>query len=272
MREVTVHCGDVAAPPEPGRRGALTLDVDAHEDDPARVNLGLSHITRRMVEDLPDRLVGLLEIACYAYCADQFVPRDSELMPRMGAFWRRGFSFHLAVRDLEFWEREDVRALLASTLGFLSEDRFGFTFERSRRRAPIQQHLDLLDDGPPSGFDPDRVVLFSGGLDSFAGAAEAVLERCERVALVSHQASPLVASKQAALVGALRRRARRGLLFHVGVAVNKGGADVPEFTQRTRSFLFATLGFVVARLFRKAEVAFFENGVVSRSFTALGAT
>jgi hypothetical protein len=106
-------------------------------------------------------------------------------------------------------------------------------------------------------------VLFSGGLDSFAGSLEAVLGRDERVVLVSHHASNVLASKQNGLVEGLRERARRGRVFHVGVVVNKGGEEAADFTQRTRSFLFATLGFVVARLFRKAEVAFFENGVVS---------
>src|SRR5205823_3357947 len=36
-----------------------------------------------------------------------------------------------------------------------------------------------------------------------------------------------------------------------------------DFTQRTRSFLFGTLAFVVAHIFRKKEITFYENGIVS---------
>ena len=106
-------------------------------------------------------------------------------------------------------------------------------------------------------------MLFSGGLDSLAGAVEAALGRGERLALVSHRASPMVASFQNRLVKALRERAGHDRLLHFSVGVTKGGMKAVEFTQRTRSFLFAVLGFLVAHLFNRETVSFYENGVVS---------
>ena len=33
---------------------------------------------------------------------------------------------------------------------------------------------------------PDTVMMFSGGLDSFAGALEEIIERNNKIALISH--------------------------------------------------------------------------------------
>jgi hypothetical protein len=108
-----------------------------------------------------------------------------------------------------------------------------------------------------------RVVLFSGGLDSLAGAISELvgIERC--VALVSHQSAPKIVSRQRDLVEALRAHVGRHRLFHVPVWANKDKAVGKEFTQRSRSFLYAALGFVVARMFGLTRIRFFENGVVS---------
>ncbi len=110
---------------------------------------------------------------------------------------------------------------------------------------------------------PDDVILFSGGLDSFAGAVESLIGDGRRAALVSHQSSPMVISKQSKLVVALRERTKALQLFRVPVSVNKGQEEAVEFTQRSRPFLFATLALVVARLFRRKTVRFYENGIVS---------
>src|SRR3984893_12856531 len=73
----------------------------------------------------------------------------------------------------------------------------------------------------------------------------------------------MIASKQNALVIALRERTVSGSLFHIPVTANKGQEEATEYTQRTRSFLFATLGLIVARMFGRNELSFYENGVVS---------
>lgn len=268
-REVAVYCGDVVRPT--GKQsGDLILDVEARPGDPSRVNLEAEHITRPMVAEMPDRLADLLEIACYVHCADQFSRRDSAQMPRMGSNWRRAFRFRIAVRDPEFWNSPDVQQQLVSTLGFLSEDAYAFEFTKSTRPAGEQRYLDLTGDGPPSGFSPEAVIPFSGGLDSFAGVAEAVLARQVPVILVSHHSSHLVSAVQAELVRALRQRAGADRVLHISVTINKGGEEAVEFTQRTRSFLFASLGFVVAHLFQRREVTFFENGIVSLNLPLAG--
>ena len=241
----------------------LILDVAAPRGTFGHVALGLERLTSTMLSDLLPRLADLLEIASYVHCADQFTERDDLSMPEMGAGWRRKFEFHIGVRDPEFWSEPDFRDQLAPTLGFLSDDHFSFHFTEMGRREERQSCLELSADGQTSGFRPDQVMMFSGGLDSFAGAVEAVLKHGKRVALVSHQSSTLVTGFQAKLVRALKHRAGQDKLLHVRVKLTRGSHRPVEFTQRTRSFLFSVLGFLVAHLFGKRDVTFYENGIVS---------
>jgi hypothetical protein len=264
MRDVReVCCGDVsprrtaAGGGEPG----LALDAHAGRTDPAHVTLHVEQLTRRLVANLPPRLIDLLEIATYVYCADQLSRRDTVRMARMGDRWRRSFAFRVAVREPDFWGRDDVRGRLEATLGFLSDDHYAFEFTRTARGGGPPPYLDLGGDGAPSGFRPEEVILFSGGLDSLAGAVDALVVRKVPVALVSHISSPMVQGIQRGLAAALRRRAGRARVLHVGMTATAGGRAV-EFTQRARSFLFASLGFLVARVFDLSELRFFENGVV----------
>jgi 7-cyano-7-deazaguanine synthase in queuosine biosynthesis len=260
LRDALILCGGAAGRARSGT--TLRLNVNAPAGDPAKVNLNLSHISRRMVQHVPDRLADLLEIACYVFCADQFVRRDTPKMLHMGADWRRRLRFKIPVCDLEFWSAREIVETLTETLSFLSEDEYIFEFVRASPRG-LDPYLDLPADDVPSGFTPDSVILFSGGLDSLAGASEALLVEGQRAVLVSHRSSKMVQSKQTELVQELRQRSRPARLFHVSVGVNKGEEEAREFTQRSRSFLFAALAFVVARLFRKSEITFFENGIVS---------
>ena len=263
MPETLVLCGGVAPQRRRGEQQVLRLDVGARAGRPGRVNLNIDHLSARMVEQVPDRLTDLLEIACYVFCSDQFIRRGTLRMSKMGEDWRRRFRFVIPVRDTACWTRDEVRGALIRTLSFLSEDEFAFEFFPSEPKGGLQSYLDLQDEDAPAGFAPDRIVLFSGGLDSLTGAAEALLRHDERVALVSHQSSHMVQSRQTELVQHLRQRTRPRQLLHIGVGVNTGAEEALEFTQRSRSFLFAAMGFVVARLFGKSEICMYENGPVS---------
>lgn len=270
MAERLVICGGLPARAS-GKEDVLELDVKASEGAGSRVNLKLGDLSVRMVEDVPHVLTDLIEIAAYVYCADQFTRRGGETMSDMGRDWFRRFRFRIPVRRIDLWQRADIRESLIETLASLSDDHFDFDFVPHPEPQPtgLQPYLDF-GDSVESGFIPDEVILFSGGLDSFAGAVESLVGRGRQVALVSHRASPMIMSKQGGLVAALRERTKPRQLFHVPVSINKGHEEAVEFTQRTRSFLFATLGLVVARLFRKNIVQFYENGVVSVNLPVAG--
>src|SRR5690606_11912077 len=103
----------------------------------------------------------------------------------------------------------------------------------------------------------------------FAGAVDLLVGQGRRVALVSHLSVNTTGNVQRMLVEELQRRLKARLL-HVQIRVHLIEGLSAEHTQRTRSFLFAALGFVTARLFGADRINFFENGIVSLNLPPLG--
>ncbi|HVV16078.1 MAG TPA: metallophosphoesterase [Polyangia bacterium] len=203
-------------------------------------------------------------MAAYVYVADQAVSRGQEDGSDFGKRWRRTFDFRIGVRDVPFWSDSTTCDLLTEILEFLADDNASFRFEEARGIRPTQAFLPM-DQHVPDWFKADRVISFSGGLDSLAGAVQEI-EAGRNVALVSHRASTKLDPVQRKLVDELRAQAAsRGQtgIFHFPVWVRKTAESDREATQRSRSFLFASLGGVVAYLLGLEELTFFENGVVS---------
>jgi 7-cyano-7-deazaguanine synthase in queuosine biosynthesis len=153
-----------------------------------------------------------------------------------------------------------VTQTLIDTLSFLSEDDFAFDFAPLEVAPRAATYLDL---GPSAGFVPSDVILFSGGLDSLAGAVEALAAQNRKVALVSHRSVAKVASAQRALVQDLRGKFGARRVMHIPVWMNLMGRLNQESTHRTRSFLFTALAAVTARLCGLDRFSFYENGIVS---------
>ncbi|MBI0535681.1 hypothetical protein D9599_08855 [Roseomonas sp. KE2513] len=260
MLDLLIHCA--GATDTWRRKPDLTLDIGVRGRRTSTLTVTLSEITRQMMANVPDRLADLFDIACYVHAADRRISRDGPEMQGEGAKWRRGLHFLIAVRDPEFWNTPTINVMLANTLGFLSGDRFSFDFVRDEHPTPQQDYLDLRGSGPRGEFRPEEIILFSGGLDSLAGAVDALLVRRIPVVLASYQSANLLHSIQTRLAASLRERAGQDQLLHVGLGL-KGAGEMAESTQRTRSFLFACFGMVVAHLFGQKGVSFYENGIVS---------
>ena len=246
---------------------------------PLGLTTGEGGNVRIKVRDIIDQLTtnvdalaaDLLEIAAFVYVADQAVHRTGKKEINYGAKWYRNFRFEIAVREPDFWNQVKMRDALVSMLDFLSGDTYEFAFGKNRDPAPHSQYLDYGKANPnPEGVK--RVVLFSGGLDSLAGAVEEVFEHKRRIALVSHKPVSHIATRQNTLVS----RIVAGILdprlhpVHVSVTANKKGELESDHAQRTRSFLYATMGAVVARLFDLNDLYFYENGVMSINLPLAG--
>jgi 7-cyano-7-deazaguanine synthase in queuosine biosynthesis len=228
------------------------------------VNLRIADITDKMFANLPDEAVDLLEIATYVYCADQATLRGGKKEFEYGKKWRRHFRFEIPVRVPDKWSSSSLKKVLQNTLGFLSDDDYDFHFTNHGNPPPREGYLEF-DVGTDNASPVDEVVLFSGGLDSFAGAIHELNEYKSRVALVSHRSVSKIDKRQRDLVDDLRKHVatKPSSLFHVPVWINKDKELGKEYTQRSRSFLYASLGSIVARVFGLSQIKFFENGVVS---------
>jgi 7-cyano-7-deazaguanine synthase in queuosine biosynthesis len=260
MSEFHFVCGDV----RPTQRGPRHLSTHGAYQN---INLDVADISTAMLANLPPLLLDLLEVAAYIFCADQQSPRGPDTLTDYGDGWRRQMYFTIPVREIEVWERSEVIEALRDVLTFLSDDFYSFTFTKAVQ-APAERILYFRDQ-VERAWAPDRVMLFSGGLDSLAGAAEA-LSAGERVALVGHHSSSKVFHIQKELVKQLQKRGYASSLFYVPVQVTNKGQEAAENTQRTRSFLFASLGLVIAQTFGLDQLTFYENGVMSLNVPIAG--
>lgn len=253
-----IVCGGAPAPRGVPPDQIVRLDLGG--DEPS-VDLEIADISRRLSSDVPDVLTDLIEIASYVYCADQAVTRGGEGVLAFGAHWRRNFIFHIPVRMPSMWSSLSVLDVLQKTLAILSEDTYEFHFAQRTNAVPMQQYLKL-GEGDSSTEELDEVLLFSGGVDSLGGAVQEAVLGKRRVALVSHRSNSKVFSRQKQLIGGLHTICKQNPPVHVPVWVHQSGSDGREYTQRSRTFLYASLAAAVAHVFGLKHIRFYENGVV----------
>ena len=143
----------------------------------------------------------------------------------------------------------------------MSDDTYSFTFVPLKQDRVEQHYFEFTEREDWPFHAPERVVMFSGGLDSLAGAVETASTGAH-VVLVSHRSVSTLSSRQKKLFDELEKQFPDQLV-HMPVWINKDEKFGRESTQRTRSFLFAALGAVVAEPLGAGGVRFYENGVVS---------
>lgn len=228
----------------------------------ANVNIRIEDVAKIFLEHLSPRLIDLLEIASYVYSADCSVRRGSDWTDEKSTeAWSRDFHFIIPVRDVDFWQQNKIRDSLIKALNFLANDNYAFDFVKLQSEEPIQEYLELSanDNWPFS--NTSRVLMFSGGLDSLAGAVMTASNN-EQLVLVSHRPMPSLSKRQRELFNHLKSRFQTPMI-HIPVWINKNKSLGVEHTQRTRSFLFSAIGTVVGASIRAEGVRFFENGIVS---------
>lgn len=226
------------------------------------ITLRIEDIHIKMQGNIPSQFHDLLEIATYVYSADQAIKRGADDVDNFGGAWRRNLHFVIPVRNVEFWGSREVLETLRSTLGFLSDDNYHFDFVALEQNQPIQEYLAFNDAQQFYGM-PEQVVMFSGGLDSLAGALEEVLMQKRRVVLVTHKSTPKLNNRHRHLENLIAAKAGDNKPCHISVRVHKTKGLNKEYTQRSRSFLFVSIGATIARMLGLKSVRFYENGVIS---------
>jgi hypothetical protein len=232
----------------------------------ANVNLKIEDVADVFGQHLTPRLEDLLEIATFVYVGDSATERSGVWQAGESQEpWERDFSFVIPVRDVAFWSQTEVQELFCETLDFLSNDCYRFEFRPMPRRIARQQYCDFGDVSDWPFYDAERVIMFSGGLDSLTGAVQTATAG-QNLILVSHRPVTTQGARQRELFRQLRTAFPSVQMIHIPVEVNKNQNLKGDYFQRTRSFLFSALGAVVASSMRAGGVRFFENGVVSLNF------
>lgn len=246
------------------------LDVDRLAPAARRIRFETERMVAPLADDLPDPLADAVEIASYVFCADRLAKRSADHSPDIGEGWQRRLLFHIPVRCPKLWNSRDIKGLLLEALCFLSGDAIEFQFVQTTKPWSGNGHLGL-NDQQAQRIRPDRAILFSGGLDSLAGVAESVIGTGERALLITHRSALGIAQRQDELAKSIDARAGRGKVLYLPVRVGRGKTEPAEFSQRLRSFLFATLGIAYAWMFNIRTLHFYENGITSFNLPLVGA-
>jgi hypothetical protein len=254
-----ILCSGVADPllPEDKDRSVVVLDALGHDPN---VTIKIPDIEGVFSRQVPDRMIDLLEIAAYVYTGDSATRRGSDWSGPEEP-WGRDLKFVIPVRDFDFWDSDEVKGRLVRLLNFLSDDVWKFRFTKLAQDRPVQGYFELANTDWPVEAVP-QVVMFSGGLDSLAGAVD-LASLGQPLVLVSHRPVGQISQRQTDLVRELKARYPKTPILHVPVWINKANEFGHEPTQRTRSFLFGALGVCVGTMVGSRGIRFYENGVVS---------
>ncbi|MBT8418374.1 MAG: hypothetical protein KJO42_13120, partial [Silicimonas sp.] len=229
------HIVTCFAPRADGRGDELLrFDIDGKAK---AVELKIGHMRKSVVAALPDIAIDLIELAAFVYAIDSSISRGGLTVRQMGAKWHRRFRVTLPVRKLQSWSDPALKRELEETLMFLSGDRFSFSFTQMQEVEFEPERYFGFDE--EDAWQPNAVLMFSGGLDSFAGALEEIIECKNKVALVSHFSATKIAPIQRDLYRHMVRRLGPNALRHFPMRVQLRRGTNAEGTHRARSFLFA---------------------------------
>lgn len=229
--------------------------------------LAAGDVFARNLMPLPEVCNDLMRIACAVFHADGSVSRGGDARSDLGDDWRRDFRARIKVSQPQVWGREDVSAALREAAEFLTEDSFQFDFDPLPQGKPAQEYFKFGEDGGTRSFD--EVILFSGGLDSFAGALQALAGGNGNVVLLTHRSAQKAITRQTHLADYLKQRFPRRVL-HVEITARRKSTVAVERTQRSRSLLFSSLAYGVARALGISTISFYENGIISQNLPIAG--
>ncbi len=263
--ERIILCGGAKPAGGIGKSEPLKLDLWKRGTG-FEVTLAIEDVHRRLGANVSPAFHDLVEIATYVWTADQAIGRGGNPkikdVDTFGERWRRTLEFHVPVRRPDLWRSPQIKRLLESTLGFLSDDTYDFTFYPATGAPAFQLYLSLGNDEATRG-PLAQAMLFSGGLDSLSGGIQETINDKRRCLWVSHRPTPKHNRRHREIGQLMAEKAGALRPSHVLVDIHKDSSLNVEPTQRSRSFLFAALGAAVARMAGLSGVRFYENGVVS---------
>lgn len=219
-------------------------------------------IGRPFGRHLEPLLADWVDVALAAYVADRLSPRRDPKGQQRAFQWARRLALRIPVREPDAWRRAEVSDALRETLRHITDDEWDFEFVP--RRAGRDSRQAYLFATPPS--KPVRAALYSGGLDSFSGAARQSAELSDHsFVFVSGASNARQKVTQREQIGAIVRRFGREVR-HVTVPFGirwrgRSHEGVEESSQRTRGFLFPTIGAVTALTAGGGELYIYENGI-----------
>ena len=149
------------------------------------------------------------------------------------------------MRDIEFWSDPHVSEALTGLLEWLTDDHWDPRFRRFEGERSIAETQDTLFSFRPQG--EAAVSCFSGGLDSFGGAAIDLEEQRDlELVLVGASGTTRARALQRELAGALSTHSSRVQPLFVMAHLVRAKGRRQDRQQRTRGMLFLSLAAATA--------------------------
>lgn len=255
-------CNKIAEVEVEGNEKLINLESrDDYKDKNVKIKL-TDFVTG--IYKLEDRYKDLMEIASFVFAADRKASRGNDEIVEAHS-WSRSFEIHIGVRDLQFWLSEEVKALLSKLLKFITGDHiYEFYFYQADSELPYT--LFDNDEFKVKPENPLNVLLFSGGLDSLAGAIETLAKTEKDVCLVSHQTGHPTARKTQDVLYRELKDEYGDRLSHYKFECCLTKENSKDESQRTRSFLYTSIAFAVAATNNENRIYVYENGITSMNF------
>lgn len=232
----------------------------------ANITIGFDKFVRDP-EALPPRIIDLLQVAAYVFCADRMRfrgPRDSI----NNNSWARSFEINIPVMDYKFWNDSNVSNNISEALQFMTGDReYVFHFYKAKKNILETKNKQLClfkgEFEEIEDIDNIEIMLFSGGLDSLAGAIQQLNEGQEqKLCVVSHESSNKVMHTQSVIIDYLNNH-YNNRIWQYGFKCHNHKMKSIEESQRTRMFLFSAIAFAICSCYGKHAFFVYENGITS---------
>ena len=230
-----------------------------------RINIGLPHLVRQVNCYFPPRIKDLLEIAGYVYAADRMTKRGQPIQLEYQG-WSRKFHFFIKVRDHKFWQKKTIKESLSKILTYTTGD---LSYEFSFLEGGKDVGQSMLFDDPNFKLvkkENTAISLFSGGLDSLAGALELLHTTDNDLILVSHQSNNFAITKIQNSIYNLLSNDYPGRVQRFPFTCSLSGDRAIEETQRSRIFLYTSIAFSLMSLANEKTIHVYENGMTSLNF------
>ena len=262
-----IFCGELCIEDSTNEEKIYNLSYYDNEIIEPNVKIGLAHFIHD-ITSLPTNIIDLLEIAAYVYAADRLIFRG-ETDSLNNESWGRSFSFHIPVRDYDFWNNDNIKKALSSALLFMMGDRnFDFKFEKYKSDPILSMRQPYLFTDEYVTLEESEntdIILFSGGLDSLAGVIEYLNKNpLKCVCLVTHNANNSTIRTSRKLVEYLQNKYGKNRIKHYQFTCHLMNLTKSrEETQRSRMFLFSAIAFSISHCYKKNNFIVYENGITS---------
>ena len=203
-----------------------------------------------------------LVLASAVYALDKKVPRRTT-----EDCWTRAIALTIPVSDVQRWRAAETD--LTAAFAFLTGDHWRLNFTALGRPIRLSRRVRGRG-GRPLGIPArltESVCLFSGGLDSLAGAIDHLEQEAAGLLLMGHHDGDIAGpfADQRRLIDPLRAAYPRRLSsIFMGVGQDSAGSEI---TLRSRSLLFIAIGLYGATAVGPdVPLLVPENGTIALNF------